>query len=304
MSKTEEFIGHVYGYFKRRYAPKVDLSEAEAQIINSLQDCYLDVLKTNESHIDEKFLKNKEEAIITSKIRESLGVGKAEAARCLPVVVAVTTLLQRHGFFQSSFNPKLIVDSDPKSSDLIPNRNTIFKEFSDWLAEDRDRTGIDAEEKARLARFYHVIQILFNLFGTANQLKGMFLFVGACLEGVPDQNARLYKFGSKRSKLTQRRERIIERITGVGQRLVCRGSKSEEVRHDDQEDQSKSKKKRKRINSSSTQSGFKEETELVSFLKETFTPTDIDSNEEELEDLQYDDIFDEEEDSPNKKERK
>lgn len=184
MSKTEEFIGHVYGYFKRRYAPKVDLSEAEAQIINSLQDCYLDVLKTNESHIDEKFLKNKEEAIITSKIRESLGVGKAEAARCLPVVVAVTTLLQRHGFFQRSFNPKFIVDLDPhplfeeaKSSDLIPNRNTIFKEFNEWLAHDRDRTRIDAEEKARLARFYHVIQILFNLFGTANQLKAHVLRV-------------------------------------------------------------------------------------------------------------------------------
>lgn len=76
----------------------------------------------------------------------------------------------------------------------------------------------------------------------------MYIFVGACLEGIPEEFTRLYAIGGQMRKTTERRVHIFERITKVPKR-------SRTPRHKDSEGSSPrpriSKRKRRNRNSSS-----------------------------------------------------
>ncbi len=201
----------------------------------------------DESDINQAFLKDLPEKVFPSEMGEFLGIAKVEALRGLAVVIVVATLLQRQGFFQGSIIPNSSsnVGSYPPT-DLIYERNWIYDKFTSWLAENDLGHIIDdnPEEYGRLARFYHICMIIFSLFGAGKRLKRMYIFVGACLEGTPDEIGRIYSLGSERTKLTKRRESIFMRITGVAP--IKRVTKPKESKLDEKSN------KRKRTGSSSS----------------------------------------------------
>ena len=176
----------------------------------------------DESNINKEFLTNLHLTVFPPEMGEFFGIAKVKALRGLAVVIVVATLLQRHGFFQGNIIPNSSsnLDSNPPT-DLIYDRASIYAGFTSWLAEyDPDHIIDDnLEEYERLARFYHVCMIIFSLFHTGKRLKRMYIFVGACLERIPDEVVRVYSLGSERSELTRRRENIFTQITRVPPRI-------------------------------------------------------------------------------------
>lgn len=156
-----------------------------------------------------------------------------EALRGLAVAVIVATLLQRHSFFAQP--------SSSKPSNLqIYNRVSIYNEFLSWLCiyDPLELIQNDLEEYGRLVRFYHVNRILRSLFSAGKRLKGMYLAVSACLEGIPDEFDRLYATGGKMSEFTKRRENIYEIVTGVS-----KGSRINIIQEDSHHLEKKGRKK-------------------------------------------------------------
>ncbi len=172
----------------------------------------------DESNINKEFLRNLHLTVFPPEMGEFFGIAKVEALRGLAVVIVVATLLQRHGFFQGNIIPNSSsnLDSNPPT-DHIYERASIYAGFTSWLAEYDPYHIIydNPEEYGRLARFYHVCTIICSLFCTGKRLKRMYIFVGACLEGIPDEVVRIYSLGSERSELTRRRENIFTQITRV-----------------------------------------------------------------------------------------
>eukprot|EP00599_Poterioochromonas_sp_BG-1_P011607 CAMPEP_0173155628 /NCGR_PEP_ID=MMETSP1105-20130129/14221_1 /TAXON_ID=2985 /ORGANISM="Ochromonas sp., Strain BG-1" /LENGTH=373 /DNA_ID=CAMNT_0014072095 /DNA_START=922 /DNA_END=2043 /DNA_ORIENTATION=- len=208
LNNFEQFIDRVYRYFKRKYAKDTEIPETELK--ECLKNLYLYALNKDESTMNESFLINLHQTAFPSELRAFFA--RVDALRGLAVVIVVATLLQRHGFFQGSIMPKS--SSNSGSNFTNPNiyeRNWIFSAFTSWLAEFDTNHLIqdDPEEYKRLARFYHISMIIFNFFSPRNRFKGMSLFVGACLEGVPDELRRLYSLGSQCTEMTKRRELII-----------------------------------------------------------------------------------------------
>lgn len=157
-----------------------------------------------------------------------------EALRGLAVAVIVATLLQRHSFF-------LAPPSYSNPSHLkIYNRVLIYNEFRLWFCtyDPLQLVQNDLEEYGRLVRFYHVNRILCSLFRAGKRLKGTYLAVSACLEGIPDEFDRLYATGSKMSEFTKRRENIYEIVTGVS-----KGSRNNAIKEDSHHLEKKGRKK-------------------------------------------------------------
>ncbi len=195
-----------------------------------MENFYQRVLNIEDYQLNENFLKKVHEIAFLSatldmkcgtidpKITEFFESSKIEALRGLAVAVIIAVLLQRHGFFIGSFttNSSSPSYSDPLTSELY-DRVRIYDDFRAWTNIYDPDNFIQNEftEYARLVRFYHINRIIFSLFEKGSRLKGMYLFVGACLEGIPDGIGRLYVIGGHMTESTQRRESIFETITGV-----------------------------------------------------------------------------------------
>jgi hypothetical protein len=137
----------------------------------------------------------------------------------LTVAVAIATLLERRGFVNpsSSFNETQTDGVSTQHIPLLYQPYHIYEEFQNWLHtyDPHNLIRLDFEEYSRLVRFYHVSKIIFALFDKGSRLKGLYLFVGACLEGIPDRIGRIYAIGGQMTELTKRRESIYMRVTSV-----------------------------------------------------------------------------------------
>ena len=132
----------------------------------------------------------------------------------LTVAVVVAALLKLFNSYSSClFLAVAFIHQIPLIYQLHPVRN----ESHAWLHYNELYHPIlhELEEYSRLGRFYYVSKIILKLFGKGNRLKGLYFFVGACLEGVPDRIGRIYAIGGQMTELTKRRESIYMRVTSV-----------------------------------------------------------------------------------------
>mmetsp|Transcript_13192 Transcript_13192/g.14279 ORF Transcript_13192/g.14279 Transcript_13192/m.14279 type:complete len:262 (-) Transcript_13192:43-828(-) len=180
----------------------------------------------DESHINKAYLERAYKSVFPNKMhsemRASLKSRIVQALKGLVVVVAISSLLERQGFVHpSSTLSSGNVVADAAFNHHIPpiyQPHHVYDEFQTWLHYYNNTyhpIQLDFEEYSRLVRFYHVSKIILKLFGKGNRLKGLYLFVGACLEGIPDPSGRIYAIGGQMTELTKRRESIYMRVTSV-----------------------------------------------------------------------------------------
>ncbi len=141
---------------------------------------------------------------------------KIKSSKGLTVVAALLKL------FNSSSSCLFLAVAFIHQIPLIYQLHPVRNESHAWLHYNALYHPIlhELEEYSRLGRFYHVSKIIFKLFGKGNRLKGMYLFVGACLEGIPDPSVRIYAIGGQMTELTKRRESIYMKVTGVSIRVT------------------------------------------------------------------------------------